>query len=127
MPQLEKTLTYKRGRWETTVKDVKTILIVYEQHAEKKFVRPDEPPEWMKAWDEDYTPTWFNIYARAYCQPQPHYSLSITLVVSGDEIRLCAMTAGSGQEQCFIADSGSEYSLFEALDITLNNLDKIIL
>lgn len=148
MPQLEKTLTYdlknleekihmgiisqceltfKRGRWETTVNGVKCILIVYEQHAEKVFVRPDPVPDWMKEWDEDYKPSWHNIYARDYFQQQPHYSLAITLVVNGDEIQLCGITSGSGQEHYFLPDSGAEYGLFEALDITLNNLDNIIL
>lgn len=148
MPQLEKTLqvdldelerkihmgfitqcpmTYKRGRWETTVGDVKCILIVYEQHAEKVYVRPDKPREGLEDWDPDYKPSWFNLYARDDFKQQPHYSISINLVVHGDEIRLCAITSGSGQEHYFLPDSGAEYDLFEALDITLNNLDSIIL
>lgn len=147
MPQIEKTLKigldelekkihmglfsnvpliYKRGRWETTVNGVKSVLIVYEQHAEKVYVKPKEPPEWMKEWDEDYKPTWHNIFAQDYFEQAPHYSLSIMLVQSGDEIRLCAMTSGSGQEHYYLPDSGAEYGLFEALDITLEVLDQII-
>ena len=148
MPQMEKTfkkslnelekkmnlgivslspMTFKRGRWETTVNGVKSILIVYEKHAEKVYVKPKEPHPWQKNWDEDYKPSWFNIYARDDFQQAPHYSLSIMLVVNGDEIQLCAMTSGSGQEHYGLPDSGAEYSLFEALDITLENLDNIIL
>lgn len=149
MPQLEKTLnydlvnlekkintgiitqcplTFKRGRWETTIDDVRTILIVYEQHANPVYEKPGDPPQWMKEdWDDDYKPSWFNIYAREYHKPQPHYTLSITMAVKGDEIRLCAMTSGSGQDHLFIPDSGAEYGLFEALDITLNNLDNIFI
>lgn len=145
MPQLEKTLkiglkeledkinlgffqsplTYKRGRWETTVNGVKSVLIVYEQHAERVFVKPADPPEWMKDWDEDYKPSWENIFTRDYMQQQPHFSISIMLVEHGDEIRLCAMTSGSGEEQYGSSDSGGEYGLFETLDITLNILDKM--
>ena len=147
MPQIEKTLrmdletlekkihlgfavssplTYKRGRWETTVGGVKSVLIVYEKHDKKEFVKPSDPPEWMEEWDKDYKPDWFNICAREYFQQKPHYSISIMLVEQGGEIRLCAITSGSGQEQYFLPDSGAEYSLYETLDIILENLDRIL-
>lgn len=149
MPQLEKTLkidlgeletkimfgffscpmTSQRGRWETTVNGVKTVLIVYEQHAEPTFVKPpeDKMPEWMKEWPDDYSPSWANIYAREFFQQKPHYSIAITLVQNGDEIKLCAITSGSGQNQVFYPECGGEFGLFETLDLTLSVLDDIIL
>lgn len=143
MPQIEKTfkidmetledaihtsyfslpLTYKRGRWETTVNGVKSVLIVYEQHAEPVYVKPKDPPDWLKEWDDDYKPTWHNLYARDFMQQQPHYSISIMLVQHGDEIQLCAMSSGSGQEHLYLPDSGAEWGIYETLEISLTNLE----
>lgn len=115
-------LTMKRGRWETTVNGVKSVLIVYEQHAMPVYKKPDKLPE---DWPEDYTPSWFNLPAQDYFQQAPHYSLSIMLVDTGEEIRLVAMSSGSGQDHLFIPDSGGEFGIYEALDLTLENLDTI--
>lgn len=121
------SLTSRRGRWETTVGNVKCVLLVYEQHAEKVYVKPKEPNEWQKTWDESYTPSWFNPYARDDFQQQPHFGIAINLIDTGEEVRVCGITSGSGQDHYFSPDCGGEFGLFEALDITLNTLDRIIM
>lgn len=139
MPQMEKTLhgnadelndrivfgvlsncplTNKRGTWDVTVGDVRCIQTVFEKHAPKTFVgKPHEAPAYPSTYRDDFGGDDY--------KAQPHYSMVLTLLVRGEEIRLCAITSGSSQDMYFIPYSGGEYALFEALDITLNNLDNI--
>lgn len=139
MPQMEKTLhgnveeikekitfgiisncalTNVRGTWDTTVGDVRCILVVYEKHAPKVYVggkreAPPYPTTYHDEFDND------KLY-----KAQPHYSMALTLLAQGEEVRLCAITSGSSQDMYFIPYSGGEYDLFEALDITLNTMDQ---
>ena len=94
-------LTTKRASWTTTAGGVKCILSVYEKHAKK-------------VWDGEM---W---------KDQPHYSLSVNLVDTGEEIRLCGITSGSSQEMYFIPDAGPEGELMDALNVSLEILDRII-
>ena len=122
MPQLEKTLqgdiedinkklahsicsncalTSKRGAWTTTVGDIKCIVTVFEKHAKK-------------------------IWSGEEWKDQPHYALTLTLLDTGEEVRLFAITSGSGQGTYFIPDAGPEGELMDVLNTSLNILDKII-
>lgn len=96
-------LLCKRGSWTTTAGGVTCRMLVYEQNAKR--IWDKEAEEWKE---------------------QPHYSLSITMVDTGEEVRLCGITAGSSQDMYFIPDSGAEYGMFEALSITLDMWDFII-
>ena len=144
MPKLEKTLqgnldiiekkinhgvlsicpmTGKRDRWETTVGGVRCVMLVYEKYAMPVLAHPDKLPE---DWDKDYNPSWFNIYARDAFDQAPHFSMVVTMLDDGEEIKLCGITSGSGQAHLFSPDTGGEYDLYEALDITLEILDQIV-
>ena len=94
-------LTSVRGSWETTVNGVRCVTVMYEKHDKKRF----DGENWV---------------------PNPHYAMSVTLVDTGSEVRVGAITAGSAQDMYFIPDSGAEYGLFEALSITLDMWDHII-
>ena len=93
--------TGKRGSWTTTVGNVRCDLLVYEKNA---------PRVWVNGEHVD----------------QPHYSLSITLVDTGEEIRLCAITSGSNPAPYFLPGSGADAALLEPLKLTLEALDRII-
>ena len=93
--------TVKRDSWTTTAGDVRCIFTVFEKVA-------------RKIWEDgEY-------------KDQPHYSLSVALVDTGEEIRLCAITAGSNQALYFIPGDGPEGGLMGALKTTLEILDQII-
>lgn len=66
------------------------------------------------------------MYEKHARKPDPHYAMAVTLVDTGGEVRLGAITAGSAQDMYFIPDSGAEYDLFAALSITLDMWDSII-
>lgn len=92
--------TVKRDSWTTTVGDVRCIFDIFEKVA-------------RKIWkDGEY-------------KDQPHYSLSLALVDTGQEIRLCAITAGSNQALYFIPGDGPEGELMGALKTALEILDNI--
>lgn len=93
--------TQKRGSWTTAAGNVRCIVTVFERYAAKVFR------------DDDW-------------QPQPHCSLSLTLFDTGEEIRLCAITAGSGPDSAYFFSSGDEKDLMSALKSTLDILDDII-
>ena len=56
-----------------------------------------------------------------------HASMAVTLVRTGDEVRLCAITSGTSNALFFIPYDGCEGELSGALGITLNILDDMIL
>ena len=93
--------TGKRDSWTTTEGDVTCMFMVYEKNA---------PRVWVNGEHKD----------------QPHYTLSITLVDTGKEIRLCAITAGCNQALYFIPGDGPEGSLMGALKTTLEIMNQII-
>ena len=93
--------TVKRDSWTTTAGNVRCIFTVFEKVARK---------EWTGTEYKD----------------RPHYSLSVALVDTGEEIRLCAITAGSNQALYFIPGDGPEGALLGALKVTLEIMDKII-
>ena len=90
-----------RGSWSTTAGDVKCTLLVFEKVA---------PRIWVEGEHRD----------------QPHYTLSVTLVDTGEEIRLCAIAAGSNLAPYFIPEAGPEGALLGALKTTVDILDLII-
>ena len=92
--------TGKRDSWETTIGDVKCMFMVYEKNA---------PRVWVDGEHKD----------------QPHYTLSITLLDTGKEVRLCAITGGCNQGLYFLPGDGPEGSLLGALKTTLEILDQI--
>lgn len=96
-------LTTECGTWTTTAGDVKCIFTVFEKHAKKIWNKTEG--KW---------------------KDQPHYVLSLTLIDTGEEVRLCAITSGSGQGTYFIPDAGPEGELMDVLNTALNVLDKII-
>ena len=93
--------TVKRDSWTTTVGEVRCIFTVFEKVARK---------EWTGTEYKD----------------RPHYSLSLALVDTGEEIRLCAITAGSNQALYFIPGDGPEGGLMGALKTALEIMDHII-
>lgn len=95
-------LITKRDSWTTTVGEVKCVFNVYEKHAKRVWNGSD----------------W---------QDQPHFTLSVLLIDTGDEVRICGITGGSAHDMYFNPDSGGEYELFEALSIILEMFDQIIL
>ena len=93
--------TDRRDSWSTTVGDVKCTFMVFEKNA---------PRVWIDGEQKD----------------QPHYTLSITMVDTGREIRLCAIAAGCNQARYAIPGDGPEGKLIGALKLTLSILDQII-
>ena len=93
--------TGTRGSWTTTAGDVKCAFLVFEKVA---------PRTWVGQEHKD----------------QPHYTLSVTLVDTGEEIRLCAISAGSNLAPYFIPEAGPEGALLGALKTTVDILDLII-
>lgn len=114
------SMTTKRGTWDTTLGDVRCLLTVFEKHAPKEYVGaiPEAPA---------YPRTIRTDYSSGDYKDGPHYSMAVTLLGKGDEVRICAITSGSGNALYFLPFSGAEYELYEALDITLNQLDNIII
>lgn len=96
-------LTNKRESWTTTFGDCKCIVSMFEKHAKR--IWDDEAKEWKN---------------------QPHYGLSLTLIDTGEEIRLCGITCGSGQEMYFIPDCGAEGELIDVLNTGLILLDQLM-
>lgn len=92
--------TVKRESWTTTVGDVRCYATVYEKVARK---------EWTGSEFKD----------------RPHYSLSLTLVDTGEEIRLCAITSGCNQGLYFIPGDGGEGALMASLKTALEIMDMI--
>lgn len=124
MPQLEKTLhgdldeihrklahvicsvcspTTKRGTWTTTAGDVRCILTVFEKHSKNIWNEKDR--EWKL---------------------QPHCSMTLNLIDTGEEIRLFAITAGGSQELYYNPYPSLEGELIGALKIALDVMDDVI-
>lgn len=90
-----------RDSWTTTSGNVRCIFTVFEKPA-------------RRTWEDgEY-------------KEQPHYSLSLALVDTGEEIRLCAITAGSNKALYFIPGDGPEGGLMGALKTALEIMDQII-
>ena len=90
----------KRETWDTKAGDIRCIFTVYENVARK---------EWTGSEFKD----------------APHYSLSLTLIDTGEEIRLCAITSGCNQGLYFIPGDGAEGALVAALNTALEIMDDI--
>ena len=101
-------MTNKRESWDTTVGDSKVRFTVYEKHAKKVWVR-EKPDEVAGEWKD-----------------QPHYTLSVVLIQDGDQVQLCGISGGSGQEMYFCPDCGPEGELLDVLGTALILMDDMI-
>lgn len=112
--------TRKRGTWDTTLDGVRCMVTLFEKFASKVYAGEDrEMP--------DYPETVYRAYSTDDYKDQAHVSMTVTLVGNDKEVRLFAITAGTGHETYFYPYPGGEGELMGALNITLDILDDIIL
>ena len=112
--------TRKRESWDTTIGDVRCVVMLFEKYAPKIYVgeprkQPDFPKRIITGYiNDDY-------------KDQIHLSMTVTLVGNSEEVRLFAVTAGGGNETYFSPYPSGESEMMDALNVTLNILDDMIL